>query len=116
MLETEPSDARHGQMSLWLCHLLLCHLELLSPLAPTLFSVLFPSQPEVGFFSRGRPGCISKYMSLQKKKSFQEQWWKEPKNVLRRMNALGFESKQNIRRVNQKEGKEGERNRNVWSS
>lgn len=42
-----------------------------------------------------------------KKKSFQEQWWKQPKNVLRRTNALGLESKQNIRRVNQKEGKEG---------
>lgn len=52
---------------------------------------------------------------LTEKKSFQEQWWKEPKNVLRRMNALGLESKQNIRRVNQKGGKEGERNRNVWS-
>lgn len=58
---------------------------------------------------------MSKYMSL--KSSFQEQWWKQPKNVLRRMNALGLESKQNIRRVNQKEGKEGgKRNGNVWSS
>jgi len=40
-----------------------------------------------------------------KKRRFQEQWWKQPKNVLRRTNASGLESKQNIGRVNQKGGK-----------
>lgn len=40
-----------------------------------------------------------------KKKRFQEQWWKQPKNVLRRTKASGLESKQNIGRVNQKRGK-----------